>query len=215
MNIAIFYHCILSGGCIPIETDFACAIMAGQMKALDASGLLDESDELHIGVNGDEGDRDMARLFVPCPHAQYVVHGKGATTEIPTLAYLRSWLPSHPDWLVLYHHIKGVTHPGDVHSAQWRSGMEQAVVWGWRNCVRDLEHGFDSCGAHWLTPEQFPTLVDRCPFWGGTFWWATARFLLTLPPLPPATWANRFEAESWIGRGPRRPRVKDYRPGWP
>ena len=77
-----------------------------------------------------------------------------------------------------------------------------------------LAKGRDSCGAHWMTPEQFPGKV-KSPFWGGTFFWATAKFLLSLPPLPPPTWKNRFEAENWIGRGPSRPSVTDYHNGWP
>ena len=92
--------------------------------------------------------------------------------------------------------------------------MERMTVWAWRTCVADLANGTDACGCHWLTPEQFPKLV-KSPFFGGTFWWAKASYLKTLPQFPAATWANRFEAENWIGRGNPRPRVKDYLPGWP
>ena len=119
------------------------------------------------------------------------------------------------DWKVLYHHTKGVTHPTETFLRAWRRRMEKAVVWGWRDCVAELDNGADACGVHWLTPETFPTLVHNFPFFGGTFWFANTNFLMTLPPLPAATWANRFEAEKWIGRGPARPRVKDYYPGWP
>lgn len=215
MKKAIFYHCLVSGGSVPIDTAFACSIIAEQMNAFQKSGLLDEADELHIGINGGGEDYQMVRLFVPCCHARYVLHGEGSTTEIPTLAALRRWLPGHEDWLVLYAHQKGVTHPGQLAYTAWRHRMERAVVWGWRDCVKSLENGIDACGCHWLTPEQFPTLVHKYPFFGGTFWWSTAKFLLTLPPLPPPTWQNRFIAENWIGMGPRRPNVKDYYPGWP
>ena len=214
MKIAVFYHCILSGGTLPVDTTFACSIMAGQMRALDKSGLLAEADELHIGINGDEDDQAIARLFVPCPKVKFVIHGPGVTSELLTLGHLRRWLAGHPDWYVLYHHMKGVTHPNEPLYANWRNRMENAVVWGWRNCVADLDSGIDACGCHWLTPEGWPAGVSS-PFFGGTFWWATAKFLLTLPPLPAATWGNRFEAEMWIGRGPRRPTIKDYYPGWP
>jgi hypothetical protein len=211
--LAIFYHTILSEGSVPIDTEFACSIMAEQMAALKNSGLLDAASEFYIGINGDESDAQVARLFAPAK-AKFLVHGRKATSEIPTMFALRSWLPTHADHYVLYHHIKGCSHPNEPAYAAWRKRMERAVVWGWRNCVADLDRGLDSAGAHWLTPEQFPNLV-KSPFWGGTFFWSTAKFLLTLPPLPPPTWANRFAAESWIGTGPRRPNVKDYCPGWP
>jgi hypothetical protein len=213
--IAIFYHSIFSGGTIPVDTGYACEIMAEQMRALKVSGLLDEADEFHIGINGGPEDIDVAKLFVPCPVAKFTAHGIGATTEIPTLNCLRRWLSGHEDWYVLYHHLKGVTHPRQELFTAWRRRLEKAVVWNWRDCVKQLDNGVDSCGAHWLTPEQFPTLVFGPPFWGGTFWWAKAKYLMTLPPLPEATWQNRFEAEKWIGRGPKRPIVKDYCPGWP
>ena len=212
--IAIFYHGILSGGTVPIDTEFACRIMAEQMQSMAGSGLLGCAQELHVGINGGEEDVEIARLFLPL-NARITQHGTGATTEIPTLNTLRAWLPGHEDWKVLYHHMKGVTHPQEPAYAAWRVRMEKAAVWGWRDCVAELSNGTDACGCHWLTPEQFPHLVHGCPFFGGTFWWATAKFLLTLPPLPVPTWANRFEAENWIGRGPRRPKVKDYLPGWP
>lgn len=214
-KLAIFYHCILSGGSVPVDTTFACQIMAEQMAALKKSGLLDEADEFHIGINGDREDLQIAKLFVPCSQAKFTVHGTGATSEIPTLNTLIRWLPGHDDWAVLYHHCKGVTHPNEPLYAVWRKRMEKAVVWGWRDCITQLENGVDACGCHWLTPEKFPTLVKRVPFFGGTFWWATAKFLKTLPRLPEATWGNRFAAENWIGSGPRRPKVVDYYPGWP
>jgi hypothetical protein len=210
---AIFYHCILSGGTIPINTEFACSIMHEQMSALDKSGLLAAADEFYIGINGSEEDVEIARLFAPAK-AKFVMHGSGMTTEIPTLAYLRRWLPGHDGWRVLYFHLKGVTHPGELLYERWRQCMERAVVWNWRTCSEELNKGVEACGCHWLTPEQFPLMV-KSPFFGGTFWWSTANFLMTLPSLPLATWANRFEAENWIGRGPRRPRIKDFHNGWP
>ena len=214
MNLAVFYHAIFSGGSRPIDMDFACRIMQEQMTALIQSGLSDAADEVYIGINGAEDDAQIARLFVPAK-SKFIVHGAGATTEIPTLAFLRSWLPGHEVWKVLYFHSKGISHPTEPFYAVWRQRMTKSVVWEWRDCVAQLDNGVDACGCHWLTPEQFPTLVHDYPFFGGTFWFANANFLMTLPPLPEATWANRFFAENWIGMGPARPRVKDSYPGWP
>lgn len=210
--IAIFYHCIFSGGSAPIDTEHACRIVAEQMAALCSSGLAAAAEQFYIGINGRPEDRDLARLFAPAK-ALYLLHGPNATTEIPTLANLRSWALVHPGYHVLYLHTKGVTHPGEVAYEVWRRRMERAVVTNWRTCISDLESGCDACGSHWLTPEQFPNVTS--PFFGGTFWWAKADYLKTLPQLPAATWSNRFEAESWIGRGNPKPRVKDYYPGWP
>jgi hypothetical protein len=212
-QIAIFWHTIFSGGSRPIDTSYAAGIMADQMESLRKSGLLAATDEMIIGVNGGLEDAEIARLFAPSK-ARIVPHGIGSTTEIPTMNLLRQWLPGHEQWKVLYGHLKGVTHPWLPSDMAWRQRMEQACIWNWRNCVRELENGVDACGCHWLSPEKYPGQVAS-PFFGGTIWWSRVSHLLTLPPLPPPTWENRYEAERWIGRGRVRPRVKDFYPGWP
>lgn len=214
MKIAVWYHCILSGGSIPVDTACAAAIMDEQMYALKRSSLLDSCDEFHVGINGGQADAQIARLFVRSYKANLIPHGEGSTSEIPTMMKLREWLPNHPDYYVCYHHIKGITHHDCEPFATRRRDIEQAVIWGWIPCVEALGRGFDSCGAHWITPEKYPGWAP-VPFWGGTFWWATSKYLMTLPPLPEPTWSNRFLAEHWIGKGPRRPRVKDFLPGFP
>jgi hypothetical protein len=212
LNIAVFYHCKLAGEGIPSE-DFAAGVMFAQMNALKTSGLADAASEIHIGVNGDDGQALLAAALAP-PKARLHVHGNAARSEIPTQKIIEQWLPTHPDWFVLYHHSKGVTHPNEVSYNNWRGRMEDACIVNWRQCVADLQQGFDAVGCHWLTPEKFPGAV-KSPFFGGTFWWATAKYLLQLPRLPEATWQNRFEAESWIGRRRPYPRIRDYFPGWP
>lgn len=211
--LCVFYHAILSGGTIPIDTGYAAALMGDQMEALKLSGLMDACDEFYVGVNGGAEDASIARMLAPAK-AKLLIHGPGTTTEIPTLKCLAGWVACHPDSYVMYHHIKSVSHPYEAVYAAWRQRMENAVVWGWRDCVAALDSGVEACGCHWLTQEQFPNLV-KSPFFGGTFWWSNANFLMTLPPLPAATWANRFEAELWIGRGSSRPIIKDFHPGWP
>lgn len=213
-SIGIFYHTILSGGSVPIDTEIACRLLHDQMCVLKDSGLLAEADQFHVGINGNEEDAQVIRLLSPCDRVEIRAHGAHATSEIPTLKWLQEWLPAHQDWFVLYFHMKGVTHPTEPFYTAWRKRMENAVIRNWPQCVADLQNGAEAVGCHWLTPEQFPNLV-KSPFFGGTFFWSTAKFLSTLPPLPEATWQNRFTAENWIGSGPRRPKVMDYCPGWP
>lgn len=212
MNLAVFYHCKISGEGIPSE-DYATNVMVMQLQALGLSGLNDAASEIHIGINGSDGDALMVGCFASSKAVLHP-HGREARTEIPTQKVIESWLPSHPDWYVLYHHTKGVTHPGQPAYDNWRNRMGHACVSNWRRCVADLDAGAEAVGCHWLTPEKFPGMVTS-PFFGGTFWWARAAYLLQLPKLPEATWENRYEAESWIGRRRPYPRVVDYLPGWP
>jgi hypothetical protein len=91
--------------------------------------------------------------------------------------------------------------------------MERVVIWRWRECVANLEAGFDAAGPHWL----------NCPmghnqhYFGGNFWWAKAAFINTLPPMAEnATEHQQFyEAEVWLGTGPRLPHVRDLAPHFP
>jgi len=208
--IAIFYHCLLQSKERPIDVDYALNLITVQMDALKRSGLMDAASSFIVGVNGTEADA----LAVAClcdNKAVVIHHGENATTEIPTLNVLRGWLPDHQGWNVLYHHTKGVSTPDQADG--WRRRMEQYCVWGWTECVAQLESGAEACGIHWLVPEKHPGVSS--PFFGGTFFWSRSEYLITLPPLPEAKWENRYEAETWIGRGSRRPRVVDFMPGWP
>jgi hypothetical protein len=210
-RLAVFYHCLFQGVSRPIDTMFALNLMADQMTLMDSSCLTNMATEICIGVNGDDADADLARISAP-DKARIIAHGKGATTEIPTLNLIWRWLPLHPDWYVLYWHMKGISHP--PLDGTWRRGMEQHLIRDWQRCVFDLDSGYDVAGCHWLTPEAYPGQV-KSPFLGGNFWWAKAGYLMTLPRLPEPVWENRYEAENWIGRGPKRPRVKEYISGWP
>lgn len=209
--IAIFYHCIISGGERHIDADYALNLVASQMNALNNSGLAQAASAIYICVNGSEADAIAIASMVP-EKAQVIHHGPAARTEIPTLSILRDWVQNHQDWYVLYHHTKGVSTPNQADG--WRRRMENYVVWGWTRCVQALTDGADACGCHWLTPEQHPGTIGS-PFFGGNYWFAKASYIATLPPLPEPTWANRYEAETWIGKGPKRPKVVDWCPGWP
>jgi hypothetical protein len=129
---------------------------------------------------------------------------------------MQKWCKENPDWYVMYHHTKGAIHKGEPAYDVWRRRMQTACVTKWKEAIADMDSGIDSVGAHWLTPEGWPDRV-KSPFWGGNFWWAKASFLNTLLQLrqTATTRAEFYEAESWIGLGPRRPVVKDYCPGWP
>jgi hypothetical protein len=214
--IAIFHHCIITSSANrEINRDYALNLITDQFGELKRSGLAQAASALYVGVNGGADDAaiitGMAHELLD-PRTLILTHGKSATTEIPTLNVIRDWVRGHPGWYVLYHHTKGVSTPNQADN--WRRRMQKNCVTDWRRCIKALIGGADACGCHWLTPERHGHTI-RKPFFGGTFSWATTEYLKTLPPLPPAKWENRYEAEMWIGTGPRRPRVVDFHPGWP
>lgn len=214
--IAVFYHvCLSYAGDPPVPLDFGMGIMAEQMHTLKECGLEDAASEIVVLSNGGPSNLLLAAALAP-GKARLVDNGADAVSINPSVEVLRQWLPAHREWNVCFFHNKGATHPEDAFNQVWRRCMEAAVLWPWRSCVADLDRGFDSVGAHWLTTERYGAQVIT-PFWGGMFYWATSNFLATLPPVIPKPTCREqwFQAEGWIGNGPRRPKVYDYRPHWP
>lgn len=200
MKIAVFYHAVLHS---PIQ-DFgeqAMEILLEQLSSLKRSGLDSSATEVHIGIN----EEDTLLLASLCPEKS-TIHstGDGTQGEKPTMMLMQQWIPGHEDWLVCYHHMKGVAHSNDGYRG-WRRCMQEAVIHQWNRCVSALQNGFDTVGAHWKTN------LDQ-KYWAGNFWWATAKYLGTLPPLNPKTLNGRYyEGEVWIGKGnPRYHQIMNH-----
>lgn len=214
MKIAIWYHTRLFDGEPPINPDVSVPLMMEQMETITKCGLLDSAADLVVCVNGGNDNKAGARSLAPSK-ARFIDNGSGAKSLLPTVGRLREWCQRHPDWLICFFHIKGVTHPEDATYLTWRRCMEKHVLLRWRQCVRDMETGLDTVGAHWLTKEKYGPCVTF-PFWGGMFFWARSNFLAELPPLPetPQCRNDWFLSENWIGMG-RTPKLKDYADHWP
>jgi hypothetical protein len=224
MKIAVFYHCLFYHGNPAVLRVPACEIIAEQVSQMEQSGLADACDELIVGINGPvEESRDVARMFLP-GKAKLVMHGPDSFAENLTIVEIEKWVPAHPGWLVLYFHAKGCSHPDGSDYAErvskpWRRAMMHHLVTNWRQCVSDLESGAEAVGCNWLTGQGWDHSQN---IFAGNFFWATARFLLTLPSIYAreriktsgiASAESRYEAEVWIGNGPRLPLVKVYHPG--
>lgn len=213
MKIAVWYHAKLTGPEFGIDTKYSVSVLEEQMSAYHRCELAPHVQEFHVGLNEDiYPDRVSDALPKNC-HVMF--HGKQARSELPTLHALQKWLPGHEDWLVLYWHSKGITHPHDKLNEVWRRCMEREVIWSWMPCVVALKAGYDCAGPHWLTREKYGPLVKTF-FFGGNFWWAKASFLLKLPYLKSNSQCREddFMAETWIGSGPR-PNVRCVRDHWP
>lgn len=221
MKIAIFYHGLFAVGTPDNVLPFTCEVIKGQMKTAMDSGLVDAADFFLVGINGGQESEPLADLIIP-RKAQRVFHGLDSRNENPTIVAMENWLPGHEGWYVLYFHAKGtITQSGGpVNAAKWRGCMMRNLIANWRQCVKDLDAGNESVGCHWMT---YPATPKGQSIWAGTFFWAKSDFLLTLPSIMKRDrikesglkhYDSRYEAEVWIGNGPRLPRVKDYHPGW-
>lgn len=221
--IAIFFHCLFCLDRPENVLQRACQIVHGQMQMVMRSGLGDAASHFLVGVNGGLESLVYTKLFLP-PKAKCVFHGLQSHAENLTIVELEKWLPAHPDWYVLYFHAKGCTHPpgsdyGLRVSDPWRNTMMGHLIGNWRRCVADLDAGAEAAGCNWLTGMAQDHSQN---LFGGNFWWAKSDFLRTLPSIylrdrikisGIAAAESRYEAEVWIGNGPRLPKVVVYTPG--
>lgn len=221
--IAIFYHAVFS--IEGRELPSAVPIIREQMKALEDSGLLDAADQLQVGINGGTEGQFPGSLIEPLfllPKTKLTYHNQQCRNELRTILMLEKSVKEHGDeWLVFYHHAKGSTHPvGHDLSTRWRRCMQRHLVTNWRQCVKDLET-VESVGCHWMEPPATPATQY---IWGGNFWWARNSFLKTLPSIMERArlkdsgidaLESRYEAEVFVGNGPRPPTHIDYHgPNW-
>lgn len=219
MKIGIFYHCLFFLGDPPALQFKAVETIGEQMDDLCRSGLENAAAEIHVGVNGGLESEHLARVMLP-QNSEILMHGLQCRNEIRTLLALQEWLPGHDDWFVLYFHAKGSTKP-NPHNDTWRACMMRHCIRDWRTCVTDLANGCDAVGCHWMEPPATPA-GQR--IFAGTFWWAKASYLLTIPPITTRprikvsgidSIESRYESEVFIGNGARKPKIKDYHgPDW-
>ena len=218
MKTAFFYHCRLSGGRnvdtgASIDRRIGDSVFDHQMQLAQDSGLDRESDIFSIHVNGEYSNFKL-KLGL---NTKISLNGVHAESLLPTISAMQKWLPGHEDWAVGFAHMKGVTHPNNLMVQKWANCLNHHTITMWRQNVADLESGqYDACGCHWTHNSPNDTNADRWgsnSYFGGCFWWATAKFLLTLPEIPdkPTDRHSWFLPELWLGNG--HPRVKDYHPG--
>jgi hypothetical protein len=201
--IIVFYHT-----CINVHRDHAMRILNEQLNDLTKSGLADAAKWIFICVNGPKEDVEIIRKLAP-PKAIVEANDPGmwASHEVNTLKNLDIIAEVYPDAYFAYFHMKGLGHPpgspGHDHATGWRHRMQNVVVNRWRQCVAALDAGYDSVGQWWYA-------APNGTYWAGNFWWATAKFINTLPEIDITGHhsGGRYEAEMWIGRGPALPKVK-------
>lgn len=222
MKLAIFYHCRISGGHnvdsgASIDPVWGRNLLSMQMAAICNSGLYENANKMVIGLNWDEFDTEMALTEIP-EGATLIVHGAKAESLLPTMVFMQKWARQHPDFYILFFHSKGATHPNDPFTTAWRNCMTRHLITDWRKCVADLDAGYDAVGCHWLHNSPNDPNSNRWgsnSFFAGVFFWTTAKYLNTLPPLPEKVTDRHswFLPELLLGCG--KPKIKDYHPELP
>lgn len=207
LPIIVFYHCALNYG----DREWARTLIAEQMNTVVTSGLAESARELFIGVNGTGQDAIglSTMLFKTLGTKTTIIPNPPElwpSGEVGTMRMMHEWLQGCGPCHVLYFHTKGLSFPPGHglhdHRVGWRQNMEAVVLHRWKECVAHLEAGAESVGQWW-------NVAFNGQYWAGNFFWATSEFLLTLPYLEivDQNESGRYEAEVWIGRGPRLPKI--------
>lgn len=224
MKLVVFYHCLFVIGEPPDILPAALEIVHEQMEQYKSSGLLDAASEFLVGVNGSKESEVFAETMLPAK-AKVTYHGLASRAENLTCpVMIENWLKENPgEAYIHYAHCKSATHAfGSEYSNfanSWRRRMMFHCVTNWRQCVADLDAGYEACGSHWLTGQGHDHSQH---YYAGNVWFAKASFLRTIPSIYTrqrikdsgiAALESRYESEVHMGNGPRLPRVRNYYDG--
>ena len=192
--LAHFYHVYADGAWeAPVEE---------HLHALTVSGLLDNLNDLFVGIVGSPENRTSVKVRFPA----VVVAEADTGWEQVTLAKLHEYAMNH-DGKIFYAHTKAA-HQDDRYRARWRRAMTYDTVIRWRDCVHALDI-VDVAGPYWMI-SQDSEHKNHQHFFGGNFWWGQAKYLRGLAPVG---LEHRWQAEGWIGLN--APSVKIMREGIP
>lgn len=179
-KIAVFYHVYQTGDWLNL--------FAEQTQLLTDSGLLEVSEFIHVGINGDSEMPYIDKKYI------YFVNENQNLEEGPTLSALANFASNNEDFKILYLHTKGVSQPMPE-TTDWRRIMEYFCVEKWQDCISKLDT-HDAVGCLYM---------DECyygffPHFSGNFWWANASYINRLDH----SYLNgglRQNREFWIGTG--------------
>ena len=175
-------------------------VVKEHIQALRQSGLDQQIEHMYVGYVGTPEQTDEAEQFI-CSELETVTINKSETGwEQETMRLIPKYVT---DKTVLYAHTKGASRQSD-HQTTWRRSMTKECIINWERAIAALSD-HDIVGCHWLCA------ADGKWFFGGTFWWASAEYLRTLPDINNE---NRFQAEHWVGLNPNV-RAFDLKPGHP
>lgn len=221
--LKVFYHMI--------DLPAAHEIGKEQVKLLFDSNLTGHAEIfLCLCMDFDSPTWDWVKqIFKGWPNVHIVdMEADQKEYEMPTLIYLKEACDSAKEpFYCLYFHEKGCTwkgNPNEQNVRDWRNLMEYYNILHWKDCVAELDKGYDMCGVNYRT---LPLVQD--PHYSGGFWWARSEYIQKIPKLvrpkdngyqcqfmkqddPPDPLKYRMECELWHGRA--RPKYAVLHDSW-
>ena len=210
MKLIHYYHIYCGGG------GQWQLIMHQHMMALCNYGLIEQLDEIRVGIVGPPEQRKVVKEILDnslvAAKIKVVVTRTNAWEQATLTEMYRA--SQTEDAAYLYAHTKGGSDPSLIKQMWCRSMIFFNIV-AWERTLVELEK-VDAVGCHWLCTEQFPEIRDHnnpdgYPYFAGNFWWAKSSHIRELgEPVR----EHRWQAEHWIGKREGMT-VYDPNPGWP
>ena len=174
-------------------------IVFDHFAALNAAGLINELDNLHVGFVGSSANVEKAQQLVagltPRPFTMNVA-SSGWEQETQDVLY-RDAVDATEPFLALYAHTKGASSPSEMNDV-WRAVMTLHTVRRWRTAIAAIKDNVGAAGCFWAPFENGRLLgiTQGTPYFAGTFWWARSD---AIAKIGPPHRVNRYGAEGWIG----------------
>lgn len=152
-----------------------------------SSGLLDATEFVSVGINGDIAMEDSDKFV-------FYTNTEQEKEETSTLKRLMRFAKDNPDYKILYLHSKG-TDKNSSEIDDWRNLLNYFAIEKWKESVQLLED-YDAVGCNYSED----TWLGHYPHFSGNFWWANAEYINRLDNKFLES-ESRWDREFWIGSG--------------
>jgi hypothetical protein len=176
MDLNLYYHIYL-----PNNDDENFNLIISQLQLLQSSNLLKNS-ILNIGIiyNNEEDLNKLKNIinkFDIYGNINILICTKNNGFELITAIHFKKYVDLLPQeklnsTYILYFHTKGISKYKTQHwenSQYWRKYMEYFNITCWKECIKKLNEGYESCGVEWK-----PEFNGH---YSGTFFWMKASLI--------------------------------------
>jgi hypothetical protein len=186
MKLKVFYHILMINDWEKIVKE--------QLNLIVRSGLYDEIDSIEIGALGNDIEK-LQKIVKKYDKADIVRYSdKIDLYEFWTLKIAWHQSGKEKPFYGLYLHTKGVSYPGNEGGKYWRDYMNHYNITLYKESIKKLRKGFDTCGVKMLTKKDRPAFKLH---YSGNFFWFKSSYLKRLRDPDGCNQKNRFEAEIW------------------
>lgn len=164
------------------------------------SGLYDASDIIYVGCVGGKSDFDkVQQLFASHNKIKLAAyHEDICEYEFLTLKVLKSKSDTEKDFYGWYIHDKGVSWPKEkeekayIGGTYWRNSMSYWMLKKWRENVKELDKGYETCGTQLRPKRGFEA------HYSGNQFFFRSEYVKLVKPIEMLNRKDRHQAEFWL-----------------